>query len=315
MNHKDAISNNIKIVSIGTYIPEDRYPNLSKAEKFGYDESFLRDKVGFMNLSRKRKNESMIDLCHNAFKDLNNKMDINLEEIQLITVVTQNPLYKIPHTSAILHNILGVSKNCMTFDISQGCAGYCHALEIVKSLMESLNLTNSLIFTCDCYSEIVNENNKNVSMIFGDGATATFLSREGNGYIVKDSIFGTLPESYDCLVCQDSLEMDGGKVFSYASKEVPESIDVLLQRNRVNREDIDVFILHQGSKFIVNYLRTKLNVLEEKAGFSSSDFGNTVSSSIPIQLSNFFNDKVKQNIVLSGFGVGFTWGNCLLEYS
>ena len=230
-------------------------------------------------------------------------------------MVTQNPDSNIPHMSAILHNKLGMNKDCMTFDISQGCSGYCHALEIIKDIMISRNIQKSLIFTCDLYSKIIDMNNRNVNMIFGDAATVTLLDKEVGRYAIVDSNFGTLPESNDCLkIINNKLEMNGNQVFNYACKEIPNSIKQLLDKRSLGIEDIDCFLLHQGTKFMVEFIRKLLKLPEEKAKFSAIDIGNTVSSSIPIQLIEKFKEYHKKDyIILSGFGVGFTWGNVLIK--
>lgn len=217
--------------------------------------------------------------------------------------------------SAILHNKLNISKECMTFDISQGCSGYCHAIEIIKDIMIAKNIKSSLIFTCDLYSRIVDRDNKNVNMIFGDAATVTLLTAEEGEYSIIDSDFGTLPNSNECLTCKEGhLDMNGNQVFNYACKEVPRSIQELLNRNNIQIENVGCFLLHQGTKFMVEFIRRKLNVSEQKAKFSAVDIGNTVSSAIPIQIADIMNKNNKYKyMVLSGFGVGFTWGNILIK--
>jgi len=306
----------IKIPAIGTYLPVDRQLNSKKAEKFGYDSNFLNNKLGFTSVALKGKEETTLDMCVKAFENLKQKIELNVKDIQLITVISQNPTVNIPHTSAMLHNILELDKNCMTFDISQGCSGFCHAIQIVHSLMESLGYNNALIFTCDTYRDIIDENDHNVSMIFGDGGAVTLLSRDINqGYSLVDATFGTALGSYDCLICDNGLlKMDGRRVFNYAAQEVPKSIQLILERNEMSKEDINLYLLHQGSKFIVDSLTKILGVSPHKTEFSSSKYGNTVSSSIPILLSNHLGNHAKTNVILSGFGVGFTWGTCLLKH-
>lgn len=306
----------VKIIAIGTYIAKNIQSNYNKSKRFGYDDNFLENKLGFKSISVRNEDETTLDMCLSAFEDLRKKVDIDLNDIQLVTVVTQNPTINIPHTSAMVHNLLKLSKNCMTFDISQGCSGFCHALQIIKSLMNSLNFNNALIFTSDSYRNIVDENDPNVSMIFGDGAAATLLSRGGGeGYEIIDASFGTAVNSYECLITKNKkLSMDGGSVFRNAAVEVPPDINQLVKRNNLLLKEMDLFLFHQGSKFIVDSLAKIIGVDSNKTEFSSSEYGNTVSSSLPILLSNYFGEHSKTKVLISGFGVGFTWGNCLLQY-
>lgn len=311
------MNQSIKMVQVGTYLPTTIRSNDLKAKGFGYDEHFLHEKLGFASIAVKAEEETTLSMCLQAFNDLQEKTSLDVSDIQLVTVVTQNPTIRIPHTSAMLHNQLRLDRHCMTFDISQGCAGYSHALYIVKALMEAQNLSQALIFTCDSYRNLIDEDDRNVSMIFGDGATATLLNRNAKeGFEIIDANFGTMPHSCDCLMTKDSfLRMEGGKVFQYAAEEVPRSIATLLSRNDLTTESVDYFLLHQGSKFIVDSLTKLMRISPEKTVFSASQYGNTVSSSLPILLSDYWRAGGRGNVVLSGFGVGFTWGNCLLKYT
>lgn len=311
------MSTPIKIAQVGTYLPATIRSNEEKAAKFGYDPHFLHEKLGFASIAVRAEEETTLDMCLQAFRDLQRKTDLDVRDIQLVTVVTQNPTLKIPHTSAILHNQLGMDKRCMTFDISQGCSGYCHALVIVQALMEAQQLDNALIFTCDSYRNLIDEEDRNVSMIFGDGATATLLSRTAaEGFALRGASFGTVPDSHDCLIMQDRfLRMEGGRVFQYAAQEIPKSIAEMLAKHGLTAEEVNFFLFHQGSKYIVDSLVKLMKIYPERSVFSSGTYGNTVSSSLPILLSDYQAAGGRGTIVLSGFGVGFTWGHCLLKYT
>lgn len=305
----------MKIISIGHYVPEKRISNYEIANKIGYDMKFVKNKIGFTKLSRKNDDESLTDMCLKAFDCLKQKQKINIKEIQLIIVVTQNPYYRVPHSSALIHNALNVGKECMTFDVSQGCAGYLHALLIAKGLFDSLDISKALLFTCDCYSEIIDNTDKDVCMLFGDAATVSFLSKCGKGYSVKDAVFGTMPRSNKCIYCIDKLKMNGGQVFDFVTSVIPDSIMKLLKCNDLKKDDIDLYVLHPGSKYIVKSLNKILKLNENKVEFSATDYGNTVSSSIPLQLERYCDNDFKELMLLSGYGVGFSWADCLLEYN
>lgn len=311
INHPSVAA--ARICTIGIYLPPNRQSNLERLEKFGITHEFLENKLGVIERAIKSSTETTSMLCVKAFEDLNSEVQINVDEIQLLCVVTQNPDQKIPHTAAIVHQKLGLSKYCMTFDISQGCAGYTHAIAIISTFIEKFELDHALLFTCDPYSDIINRNDKNTALLFGDGASVSYLTRKGPGYRVVDADFGTAPESYLCLQCQDFLEMDGREVFSQAVREVPESIHRLLEKNELSLEEIDLILLHQGSKFVVDYINHTLCISNSKSPFSIQQYGNTVSSSIPMMLKKPLAEKKVRRILLSGFGVGFSWGSCLLE--
>jgi 3-oxoacyl-[acyl-carrier-protein] synthase-3 len=125
--------------------------------------------------------------------------------------------------------------------------------------------------------------------------------------------FGTTGSHYNDLICKNGkLSMNGRAVFNFTAKVVPEDIKKLMQKNKIPKEAIDLFVFHQGSKIIIDTLTKKLDIPQEKVIFNISDFGNTISSSIPIILENELNGSAK-NILVSGFGVGLSWASTILR--
>ncbi|MFM9961018.1 MAG: ketoacyl-ACP synthase III [Planctomycetaceae bacterium] len=302
-----------RMQSIGIYLPERRESNWEKAEQLGFARDFLEHKLGVVQRSIKEPGETNSDLCVRAFDDLRQKTNLPIEQLQLLVVVTQHPEFKVPHAAAVVHNRLGLAKHCMTFDVSQGCAGFTHGVTIVTGVMETARLDQAVLITCDPYSDKVDPQDKDTALLFGDAATATYFTRTGPGYELIDSNFGTLPDSFRCLLFRGCLEMDGGAVFKHAVQVAPPSLEELLRRNSLAASDIDLFLLHQGSKYLVEYVARKMRVPAEKAPFEAANYGNTVSSSIPLMLQKHVDAGVLERIALSGFGVGFTWGNNLLQ--
>lgn len=302
-----------RIAAIGTYVPPKRASNLDRLAQFGLAEDFLHKKLGIIMRAEKERDEETSDLCVKAFADLQRRAFVDLESIQICCVVTQNPDRNIPHTAAIVHQKLGLSRACMTFDISQGCAGYVHAIALVSGLMERVGLERAVVFTCDPYSKVVNPNDKGTALIFGDAASATYMSRVGSGYVLSDANFGTEPGSTSCLnTGAGELEMDGTSVLFHASHNVPNSIRLVLERSGKTSADVDLFLLHPGSKRVVDVIKKDLQLPDAKVPFGIAEVGNTVSSSIPLMLQPLVDRKTDKLIVCSGFGVGFTWGSCLL---
>jgi len=308
-------SNKVKLNAVGVYIPQDRESNLSIRNKFGLSESFIRDKVGFINRSIKKDNETTSSLCIKAFEELSSGIKIDKNDISLLIVVTQNPDQKIPHTAAIIHNILELSSECMTFDISQACSGFVHGLAVAKALLQLKGYGKALLFTADPYSKIVNPDSKSEAILFGDASTASLISFEEIGYSIEESYFGTAPNSNDCIVCKDDkLEMNGSKVFHHVMDYVIPSIQSIINdSNLTPSSPIDLFLIHQGSKYVVDNIRNFFGFDVKVMPFLSENYGNTVSSSIPIMIKDIFFEKKYKKILISGFGVGFTWGHCLLH--
>jgi 3-oxoacyl-[acyl-carrier-protein] synthase-3 len=305
----------VLLSAIGTYIPERRADNQVLLEGFGVDEHFLANKIGFRSRAVKSADEQTSDLCVRAFEDLCRHVPtLDVTSVEVLCVVTQNPDVRIPHTAAIVHHKLGLPQMCMTFDVSQGCAGYVHGLAIVMALAERLHLDHVLLFTADPYSTIVDPHDRNTALLFGDAATATYLSADPAGYRLVDATFGTAPGSSHVLHCHDHLTMDGRQVFLHAARQVPPSITGLLSRHDLSTRDIDQYLLHPGSKNVLDVLRRTLDLPEEHVPFEAEEYGNTVSSSIPLMLQRQLHaDTPARRILISGFGVGFSWGTALLE--
>jgi 3-oxoacyl-[acyl-carrier-protein] synthase-3 len=290
----------MSIRGIGVYLPPERVSNLEHAPQLGFDEPFVRNKIGVIHRTLKQPGEETSDLCVKAFENLTATERIDPASIELLCVVTQNPDCKVPHTAAIVHQKLGLGKRCMTFDLSQGCAGFTHGVQVVEALIKQGGLQQALLFTCDPYSKIVDRADRNTALLFGDAASVSHLTSRKGGYALIDAAFGTIPGSWECIVCKDQLSMDGRLVLENAMRSVPASVRELLTKNGL-------------SKHICTLLQRELGLPDDKVPFDIAEYGNTVSSSIPILMKRFLFGTGHRRAVLSGFGVGFSWGTCLIE--
>ena len=305
----------IGINNIGCYIASERISNLEKTEKHGVTHDFIAEKIGIASVARKKPAEKASDLCVAAYDDLAARMaESALHDIEFLCVCTQNGDYQLPHTSAILQSKLGISKNCVAFDISLGCSGYVYSLHIAKSFMESNGLKKGLLFTSDPYSDIIDTNDKNTDLLFGDGATVTLLA-EDPVFDVKNGAFETDGSRFDHLIKRNNklLVMNGRGIFNFAIKEVPAIVDKCLETNGLKKDNIDLFLFHQASKYIIDNLCRRMKIEPEKTPFVIKDYGNTISSSIPMMLKNYLEDTTKQNILICGFGVGLSIASSILR--
>ena len=201
----------IGIKNIGVYIPEIRENNLDRLQHFAIGKEFIDEKIGVLRLSRKNSDEKTSDLCVKAFKDLEAKeAGLQRRSIDCICLCTQNGDYCLPHTSAIVQAKLGLRSDCAAFDVALGCSGYVYTLSIMKSFMEANELKNGLLFTADPYSPILDPDDKNTQLLFGDAATATLLSENSEIEIGK-AAFSTFGESHEALIVRQNriLQMNG----------------------------------------------------------------------------------------------------------
>lgn len=304
----------IGIQAIGSYLPTQRINNKDKLEQYHINESFLKEKSGMLRLAVKEADEETSDLCQQAFQHLQTKSMIQVDEIECIVVCTQNPdAYGLPQTSAIVHAKLGLADNCAAFDISLGCSGFVYGLSIIQGFMQANGFNKGILFTADPYSKIVDKQDKNTSLLFGDGATATLIS-DTPTWCSGKFLFGTHGKSNTAINVNKQnrqLTMNGRAVFTFCAQVIPENILQMLAANALTIDQVDCFALHQGSRYIVATIKKKLGISDNsKIPFVAADYGNTVSSSIPLLLSDL--DNKHQCIVIAGFGVGLSWASSVL---
>ena len=304
------------IVDIGSYIPAGRESNYAKKTQFDIDDEFIRDKLGVEEVSRKAPDEETSDMCVKAHADLEARLGRRIGAVDCLIVCTQNPDGRgLPHTSAIVHGKLGLPQDCACFDVALGCSGYVYGLSVIKSFMRDNGMSTGLLFTADPYSKIIDPQDKNTVLLFGDAATASLLQTQGppGAWVPGPFRFGTCGKDGGALENRNgTLHMSGRAVFNFSATAVPPQVTVLLKNAGFSTSDIDLFLFHQGSKFIVDQLVKRLDLPADKVPLNLAGQGNTVSSSLPLLLQGRLDDSRLNRMLLSGFGVGLSWASCLL---
>ncbi len=305
----------IGITDIASYVPAASVSNLDRAAIAGKAPDFITDKIGFTRVARKAPAEDTSDLCVRAFEALLAKRPLEREAIDCLIVCTQNPDdHGLPHTSAVVHAKLGLGQGVAAFDISLGCSGFVYGLSIATAFMQAQGLRRGLLFTADPYSKVLAPEDYDTELLFGDAAAVTYLT-DAPVYRALKSRFasdGKLRHSIQVSSESGKLSMLGSNVFKFTMTVVPEQIEACLKDNSLSKGEVDLYLFHQGSKFIVDNLGRKLGLLPEQAPFEAAELGNTVSSTLPLMLERRITDGPKR-ILLSGFGVGLSWATTVLE--
>jgi 3-oxoacyl-[acyl-carrier-protein] synthase-3 len=323
------------IKSIATYFPKNRVENEELIRRFGLSTKFLMDKVGVASRAIADKGETTSDMCFAAAQLLFKKNPaLDPSAVDLLVVCTQNPDYRLPHTSALLQDRLNLPNSVAAFDINLGCSGYIYSLAVCKSLIESLGFENVVLLTADPYSKVLDPKDSSSAAVFGDAATATWLSNRADNTIGLFT-FGTDGSRAEDLIIKAGgvkfpllgggnnpsgepledpfLRMNGKRLFRFIKKTVPNDVRMCIKKNKIRLEEIDYFIFHQASKYAVDTLREDLNLEESKVVCNMLHSGNTISSSIPSVLQTVLEkEESGKKIILSGFGVGLSWGSCLI---
>ena len=306
----------IGIENIGVYIPKDCRDNFLKIyDGEPLDADFVKERVGFLATARKEPDEETSDMCKKAFLDLKGRVEnLSEEDIECICVCSHNGDFQLPHTSAILQDKLALKGSCAAFDIMLACSGYVYSVNILRSFMEMNNFSTGILFTCDPYSKVLNPNDKSTDLVLGDAAAATLLSTKGIFSLGK-STFCTKGSGYSAIIKRkDSyLAMDNRRVLRFVLREVAPIIRECLEKNHITEKDIDLCLFHQASKYIVEQLGEKLSISPEKVLFEAQNYGNTISSSIPILLQKYLGDESVKTVLMSSFGAGMSAAATIME--
>jgi len=334
-----------RLKDIAVYLPETVLGNDELARLYPeWPAEKILDKTGISERRIASKNQTAGDMAYEAACNLFAQANVTVQDVDFIILCTQAPDYVLPTTACLLQNRLGISRHAGALDINLGCSGFVYGLSLAKGLIETGSARCVLLLTADTYSKYIHPMDKSVRTLFGDAAAATaIVASEEKEEAIGPFIFGTdgagaknliveagmyrVPKSCDTSIeftdgsgnirNSENLYMNGAEVMSFSLKEVPRSAEALLQKAGKSKADIDFFVLHQANKFMLEALRKKLKVPEEKLPITMHDCGNTVSSTIPIALFNLINQgrlQRGQRLMLIGFGVGYSWAACLLFF-
>jgi 3-oxoacyl-[acyl-carrier-protein] synthase-3 len=302
----------IGILSIHTYVPEAKLDAMDLSSHFALSENFIRDKTGFKTLSRRSSGEDTSHLAERAVRAALSKHSELADKLGLLVVVTQTPDGRgLPQVSAIVHGSLGLPETVAAFDVSLGCSGWVYGLSIAKSFMESNDLAYGILVTADPYSKIIDPEDRNTLLLFGDAASATVLSRDPTWQIGR-FVFGTAGKHHEDIMVRDDgkLTMNGRAIFNFSARKVPDCVRATLAANGLELGSVDCVVLHQASRYIVDTIAKRLDATAQTI-FTAADTGNTVSSSIPLAISALPKAR-EQTMLVCGFGVGLSWAACAL---
>ena len=343
--------NSVHIDAVFTSVPEKNIHIQDEIQYYGNSEKRVdrtRKMIGTDRRCIAWPGITAADLCFDAATRLIADCKIDKSTIDALIFVTQTPDYDLPASACILQNALGLSTSCAAFDVNQGCSGYVYGLWLAAGLIASGACARVLLLAGEAADYYRNPDNRIIAPIFGDGGSATLLSRHegvspmsfllgtdgsGHGAIIRPAGRARLPYSriaqenacfFEDIYSENGtpwrlneVYMDGAKVFEFTINSIPKHIKEFMQQAEVTPESIDWLLLHQANKQIVD-------VIGEKAGFpmdkvpsrTFSRYGNLSSASIPAAICDLFSEQSmsgRESILLCGYGVGLSWASCLFE--
>jgi 3-oxoacyl-[acyl-carrier-protein] synthase III len=335
-----------RILGISGFVPEyvETNDELARANP-DWDMERIGEKTGIRARHIAAENETANDLALAAARMLLDRNLVPIETIDFLLVCTQTPDHLLPANACLLQHKLQLSTHLAALDFNSGCSGYVHGLQLAASLIESQAAQCVLLITADTYSKVVHPLDRTVRSLFGDAATATLIgpAEETQPGAIGPFIHGTdgsgageliipaggfrLPRSertqqvtrdaQGCVRSPEHLFMNGQAVFSFALSRVPAAISQLQQTAGVTTGEIDWYIFHQANRFMLESLAVVIQIPTGRMVYHLDDVGNTVSSSIPLAIeAHEKSGRILpgQRLLLAGFGVGLSWGACLVKW-
>ena len=332
------------IRAIASHLPEIAVTNDQLAGEWGseWPAAKILAKTGIAVRYQAADGECASDLAVKAALKLIENGACTAGEIDFLLLCTQTPDYILPPTACLLQDRLGLKTSCGALDINLGCSGFLYGLAMAKSLVASSTCRNVLLITADTYTKLVNRRDRSVRTLFGDGAAATLISAvDVDCEPIGPFVFGTdgkgarhlmvpaggmrTPITPEAVVEKDveggnrrsasNLFMNGAEIFNFTLRAVPEAVREILAKSGMTMQDVDYFVFHQASKVMLDHLRAKLGIPENKFCLDLENGGNTVSTTIPLALERAKASgrvKVGDRVMLVGFGVGLSWAATII---
>jgi 3-oxoacyl-[acyl-carrier-protein] synthase-3 len=326
------------IKAISYYLPDRIITNEDLVNLFPeWSVEKIATKIGVSVRHIVGKNETAADLAFHAAEKLFVEHSIDRSSIDFLLLCTQSPDYFLPTTACVLQERLDLPTSVGALDFNLGCSGYEYGLALAKGLIIGRIARNVLLLTAETYSKFIHPSDKGNLTIFGDGASASLISDNGFAEIREFSL-GTDGKGSENLIVKtgalrnkdilddlvfddannpkssDYLFMDGKAIFDFTAHAVPLMVEDVLTKSALKLGDVDLFVFHQANKYMINYLRKLIGIEKEKFYIFLDTVGNTVSSTIPIALYEAQKEgRLKGNVLIAGFGVGYSYAATMLK--
>ncbi|MEA2325859.1 MAG: 3-oxoacyl-[acyl-carrier-protein] synthase [Thermoanaerobaculia bacterium] len=331
------------IQAISYYLPPRVLSNADLNEEFPeWSVDKIAEKTGILERHIADEDICASDLGVESALRLFREHDVDPAGIDFLMLCTQSPDYFLPTTACLMQDRLGIPTSAGALDFNLGCSGFVYGLSLARGLIESEAARNVLLITAETYSKFIHPRDKSVRTIFGDGAAATLIAGDSGRRGIGPFVFGTDGRGGPNLIVptggmrrhrtglakdfddgegntrnDDSLFMNGGEIFQFTLQRIPRLVDELLEKAGLAKGDIDLYVFHQANAFMLDALRKKLKLPQERFYASMAHCANTVSATIPIALADAISMgrlEAGSRAMLVGFGVGYSWAGCIAHF-
>lgn len=326
---RETTTQGARIAGVVSCVPANNVGNAEFADRFGADSvADVVKMIGVLSRRQVAPGQTTSDLCLRAGGVLLEKLGWAPETVDGLIFLTQTPDYRLPATACALQHELGIPPGIIAFDINLGCSGYPYALWLASTIIQAGAAKRLLIAVGDTISRVVDPGDRATALLFGDAGTVTAIeadaSAEPSTFILGSDGAGVsnliIPHGGFKEYAADAdkrmegknaacLFMDGGEIFNFTLRSVPGLVGRLNALCEGDGEH-DAYLMHQANKFMLNHLRKKSKLAEEKVPINIQDYGNTSSASIPLLMTTAIANhlRTKSNkIAMFGFGVGYSW--------
>lgn len=345
----------VYINAISYYLPEKSFSNATIIEEYQQycepsqlvpiTEDDIYKQCGITKRYASELEETAKDVGNKSALKLFEEWNIEKSTIEYLIFVSDALDYKGPTTACVMQYDLGLPETCATIDVLHGCTGYIYGLSLAKALISSGQVNNVLVVTADTPTKVVHPADIDLRAIFSDAGASTLVSNQkmnnSLNFEISNFIFGTDGKGEKNLFVERSatknpadvawlkqfehlpgglrrgrMKMNSPQIFLFALRKVPMLIEQVLAKNNMKFEEIDYFVLHQANGQMLEFIRKKLKIPQEKFIINIEHVGNTVSATIPIALKEMIDDKKSfkkgNKILIGGFGIGYSWGATIL---
>ena len=320
------------ITATGKYLPKEVLTNNDMVKLVETSDEWIQTRTGIRERRKVQKGEATVDMSTNAVRDLMERYDLDAKEIDAIIVATVTPDMILPCSAALVQkNINAV--NAWGYDLSAACSGFLFGLESGAALIVSGRCEKVIVIGADTMSSILNYEDRNTCILFGDGAGAVLLepSEEfgiidselridgtGGEFLRVDGGGSLHPASHETVSNKlHYVRQDGKTVYKFAVRGMADISYEVAERNNLKGDDISLFIPHQANKRIIDAAAKRLGLKESQVMINIDTYANTTSATIPICIAEVSEKNMLNfgdNVIISTFGAGFSWGAMYLKW-
>lgn len=324
----------VGILGIGHYVPEKIVTNFDLEKIVDTSDEWITERTGIKQRHIAAPGQATSDMSLIAAQRALTDAGVAAEELDLVILATASPDHAFPSTACLVQDRLG-AKNAAAFDLSAGCSGFVYSLGVASQMVKSGLYNKILIIGAETLSSIINWQDRNTCVLFGDGAGAAVvgeveegygilgidLGADGNGgkYLFQPAGGSRKPASEETVANHEhTIHMNGPEVFKFAIQILGKTAKKALAKAGMKPEELDLLVPHQANLRIITSAAKRLKMPMEKVWVNVDKYANTSAASIPIALCEAQSAgalKKGDNVLLAGFGAGLTWASIVLKWS